>query len=97
MITFPPCVPEWDQCGHRHSRSCVALLVRQLPSAPVGWRWSYGREGKGWAVWLERIGGAPAYWYVVGLPVATSASDLVAVLWAYVQGYRHDQTHGANL
>jgi hypothetical protein len=65
--------------------------MRELPTAPVGWRWVFGHEGKQWALWLERVGGGAARWYVVGLPVASSASDLVAVVWAYCQGQRHSE------
>lgn len=89
MIDFPPCVPEWDTLSHKHSRRCVVRVMRELPTAPHGWRWVFGHHGKQWALWLERVGGGPARWHVVGLPVASSASGLVAVIWSYCQGNRH--------
>lgn len=88
-VSDPPCVPAWDSVDHRHTRSCIGRVMRELPTAPDGWRWQYGRDGRHWALWLEKVGAAPARWYVVGLPVASSASDLVSVVWSYVQGSRH--------
>lgn len=72
---------------HRHGRGCLPLLVRALPSAPTGWRWQYG-NGNGWAIWLERVGGAGARWYVVGLPPVDTAGQLVTLVNAFVAGHR---------
>lgn len=69
---------------HRHGERCLEVLVRRLPAAPAGWRWGFGRAGSGWAVWLERIGGAPVRWAVVGLPPGDTAGALAVVLEAYV-------------
>lgn len=73
---------------HRHRVGCLPLLVRHLPPAPVGWRWAFGQLPTGWGVWLERVGGAGARWYVVGLPTVDTVGGLVAVVEAYAAGLR---------
>jgi len=88
-VDSPPCVPEWDTGEHRHARRCVVRLMRELPPAPDGWRWCFSHVGRDWALYLQQIGSA-GQWWVVGLPVSSTASDLVSVVWAYVQGSRHE-------
>ena len=73
---------------HRHGRGCLPLLVRALPSAPVGWRWQYGHAGNGYAIWLERVGGAGARWHVLGLPSADTVGCLVQLVDAFLAGHR---------
>ena len=73
---------------HRHGERCLPLLVRSLPAAPTGWRWGYGRIGSGWALWLERVGGAGARWHVFGLPAAPTVGALAAVVEAFATGHR---------
>lgn len=76
---------------HRHGVACLPVLVALLPLAPVGWRWQYGRNGGGWACWIERVGGAPARWAVTGLPHADTAGHLAVILDGYLAGH---QGHG---
>ena len=89
-IDSPPCVPESDTGEHRHSRRCVVRLMRELPPAPDGWQWVFDHVGRDWALYLRQIGSA-GHWWPVGIPVSSSASDLVSVVWAYIQGQRHEQ------
>lgn len=74
--------------GHRHGAGCLPLLVRNLPAAPVGWRWGYGRAGSGWAFWLERVGGGGARWHVFGLPSAPTVGALASIVEAFALGAR---------
>jgi hypothetical protein len=39
-------------------------------------------------LWLEKIGGDGARWFVLDRPAAESARELVAVIHAYAQGAR---------
>lgn len=73
---------------HRHGRGCLPLLVRSMPPAPDGWRYGYGSGSGGWAIWLERVGAAGGRWYIIGLPGASTVGGLVALVDAYVAGYR---------
>ena len=73
---------------HRHGRGCLPLLVRALPSAPSGWRWEYGSVSGGWGIWLSRVGGAGARWYVLGLPAADTVARLAALVDAFAAGAR---------
>lgn len=74
---------------HRHGAGCLPLLVRALPAAPSGWRWGYGRAPGGWALWLERVGGAGARWHVLGLPPAATVGALAAIVEAFTLGARY--------
>lgn len=74
---------------HRHGAGCMPLLVRALPAAPTGWRWGYGRVPGGWALWLERVGGAGARWHVLGLPPAATVGALAGIVEAFTLGARY--------
>ena len=73
---------------HRHGRGCLPLLVRALPSAPMGWRWEYGNAGNGWAIWLARVGGGGGRWFVLGLPATNTLGELVVLVDAFAAGHR---------
>lgn len=82
---------------HRHARGCLPLLVRTLPGAPSGWRYGYGSSAGGWSIWLERVGGGGARWHILGLPAASTVAGLVALVEAYVAGYRGGMEHGPTI
>ncbi len=75
-----------DPLGHRCGAGCLPIVARGLPVVP-GWRWRYGSTARGcWSLWLERIGGSGSQWFVLDMPSAESARELVAVVYAFAVG-----------
>jgi len=82
-----PCVG-LDGLGHRCGSRCLPIVARGLPVV-AGWRWRYGSTSRGcWSLWLEKIGGSGARWFVLDMPTAETARELVAVVHAYAVGSR---------
>lgn len=88
LVEYPPCSGLFP-LDHRHGPGCLPIVRRHLPDPPPGWRWGYGRSAPVWSFWLERVGGSPGRWYVVGLPVASTAGGLVVAMWSYCRGHGH--------
>jgi len=82
-----PCVG-LDGLGHRCGSHCLPIVARGLPPVP-GFRWQYGPTSrKCWSLWLEKIAGSKARWFVLDMPTAESARELVAVIHAFAVGSR---------
>jgi hypothetical protein len=81
---LPCAVSKYDH-NHKHSARCLPIVARGLPLV-AGYRWRYGSAAGGWSLWLERIGGAGGRWFVLDMPTAGTARELVAIIHAYATG-----------
>lgn len=74
-----------DPLSHRCGSGCLPIVARGLPKVE-GYRWRYGSTAGCWSLWLERIGGGGGRWFVLDLPSAETARELVAVIHAFAVG-----------